>query len=108
MSRRAFGLKALRGSPDLACDVDDELHLAPLLVFGEEVAFEGGREPALRAEGEVLQRNVTARALDALNDMRPGLEIGDLAADQSEHDTLVSGHETERLEGTCALGLVLQ
>ena len=34
-------IERLSPSPDLTRDVDDELHLAPLLVLGEEVAFEG-------------------------------------------------------------------
>ena len=38
-----------RLAPDAASDVCDQAQLGPLLFFGEEIAFHGGGEAALRA-----------------------------------------------------------
>ena len=47
----------------------DKFQLAPLLVFGEHVAFFGGGEAALGAEAKLVNINVLGGFLDAVDDV---------------------------------------
>ena len=81
-------------APDAASDVDDELHLGPLLVFGDHVAFHHRREAALRAEGQLLERNVLRRRFDRARDGIGIFELADLRAHQPKNDDFAFRHET--------------
>src|SRR6516162_6684321 len=57
--------------PDLTGRIHDQLQFAPLVFFAQEVAFHGGGEAALRADGEVLDRHEAAGLLDAADQQVP-------------------------------------
>src|SRR4029077_5961992 len=65
-------------APDLLRGVHDELELAPFLVDGQHVAGRGGGEPALRADGQVLKRNVPGRLVDPAPQVLLGFKVRDL------------------------------
>src|SRR6266542_699554 len=109
MSEGALTLRADgRSGPDLARGLDDQLQLAALVFDGEQVSARGGREPALRADGEVLQRYVLGCLVDPPAQVVLRLQGGYLRGDQTEHDGRTGGHETQRLEPARPLGVVLQ
>ena len=87
-------------------DVDDEFELAPLILRGHRVTLLDAREPALRAELETLHRHVAARLLDAVQHVLAALHVGGLRADQAQHDVLVGGDVSQRLEAAGALAVV--
>ena len=60
--RRAAGRGGL--APGLVGHVDDQAQLGPLLVLGERVALDGAGEAALRAEAQLLERDVPGGLLD--------------------------------------------
>jgi hypothetical protein len=55
----------LDGAPNVCGDFDAAFEFAPLLVFGEEVAFLGAGEAALRAEGELFEGEEFRCGVDA-------------------------------------------
>src|SRR4051794_21076399 len=54
-----------RSAPDLVRGLDDQRQLRDLLVPGERVAFDGGGEPALPGQRELLERHVLRGLVDA-------------------------------------------
>src|SRR6187431_3203391 len=96
-------------APNLVGELDDLAHLGPLLVLGEDIAFLGRGEAALRRQAELLERSELRRFLDALLDVALVLERAALGGYQAEHDLLVTlGQEAQRLEAAGALGVVFQ
>ena len=57
-------LDSLRRSPHFPRDFEHELELAALVVAADLVAVMGAREPALRAQAQVLERDVLRRRVD--------------------------------------------
>src|SRR5689334_15476649 len=53
-----------RSRPHRARGLDDQRELGPLHVLAEEVALHGRREPALRAERELVEGHVAAGLVD--------------------------------------------
>ena len=53
-------------APDASRSIGDQLQLCPLLLFGEEIAFGGGSETALRADRKILERDKARSLFDAL------------------------------------------
>ena len=53
------------GPPDLLADSHDQLELAPLVVLGEVVAVMSAREPALRAQRQLVERHDLRCFVDA-------------------------------------------
>src|SRR5215467_1561778 len=51
-------------SPDVVCDLSDELELTLHVVPGKKISRRGGGEAALRAYGEVFHRYVLGSLLD--------------------------------------------
>ena len=56
-------------APHFFGDFADKFQLAPLLVLGEHVAFFGGGEAALGAKAKLVNINVLAGFLDAVDDV---------------------------------------
>src|SRR5712675_307114 len=92
-----------RVAPDRARGVDDELQFAPLLAFGQQIAFERRRAAALRAERKILDRHVAAGFVDPAAEIVLRLERRELAAHQTENHRLASRNEAERFERAGAL-----
>jgi hypothetical protein len=59
----------VESAPDLAGGVGGQLQFGPLLFFGEEIAFGGGSEAALRADREIFERNETRGLLDTAREV---------------------------------------
>src|SRR5260370_40495554 len=85
-------------APHLARGVDDEAQLGDLLGRGQRVALERRGEAALRAEAELLERDIFRGLLDAALERVLLLQRAVLGGDQAEHDHLALGHEAQRLE----------
>lgn len=51
--------------PDGFCDLFDEAQFVPLLLLRQEVSLLGRGEAALRAEAELIERDVLRRLVDA-------------------------------------------
>src|SRR5215469_11498596 len=60
---------ACSSSPDLVGEFDDHAQFRPLLFLGQDVAFLGRGEAALRRQAELLERSEFARFLDAALDI---------------------------------------
>src|SRR5688572_23015938 len=96
-------------APDLFGDLDHLTHLRPLLLLGEDVAFLGRGEAALRAERELLERGVLRGLVDAALDQVFRLERAALRGDHADHDDLLAlGQEAQRLETAGAVAVVFQ
>src|SRR2546425_483065 len=79
-------------SPDVVCDGRDRAQLRRLFLRRERVTGFTRREPALRADGEALQRNVLCGFANAFLDGSGVLEHTALRREQSEHDARVGRH----------------
>src|SRR5579875_3425884 len=103
LPNRVYGL-----APDSVGYLDEALQLGPLRLGGDQVARQGGGEPALRAQRQPLQRDVLRRLLHPALEQLGALQLGLLGRDQPEHHHLVLGHEAQRREGAGARRVVLQ
>ena len=97
-------------SPTLpSTDVQDHLHLVPLGLLGQHVAFLGRGKAALRREAELVERDELRRLLDALLDVVLLLQRSGFRGHEAEHDLLVAlRHEAQRLEAAGPLGVVFE
>src|SRR5262252_5535658 len=80
---------ACSSSPDLVGEFDDHAQFRPLLFLGQDVAFLGRGEAALRRQAELLERSEFARFLDAALDIVLLLECAALGGDEPSTTTLL-------------------
>src|SRR5208282_5658350 len=92
--------------PHLLRDLADHPQLRPLLLFGEDIAFLGRGEAALRRQAELIDIDELRRLLDAALDLVAAFQPPGFAGDETEHHGLALGHEAQRLETAGALGVV--
>src|SRR5262249_28445270 len=93
-------------SPHLVRQFNDHAKLRPLLVFGQNVAFCGRGEAALRRQAELIERDELRGFFDALRDVRARLEAARLRRYQAEHHDLVPlRQEPQRFEAAGAVGV---
>src|SRR3954469_10225585 len=85
-------------APALLCGLHDEPQLVDLLLDGEGVALDRGREAALGREAELVEVDVLGGLLDPAFQEVLALELALLGRHQAEHDDLALGHEAQRLE----------
>src|SRR5258707_5676683 len=72
------------------------------------VALYGRGEAALRAEGEALQRDITAGLLDARSHFLDALQTRLLGGYQAEHNDAIVGYVAQRLKSARALVVVFE
>jgi hypothetical protein len=101
-------LRSLRAAPDLSGSFNDQLQLGPLLFFGQEVAFHGGSEAALRAECELLKRKEAGCLVDSPKEDVLGLEFWPLGTDEAEDNYFALRNEAQRLKSTGAFIVVFE
>src|SRR4051794_26499879 len=102
-------LFALLSSPHLVGELDDHAKLRPLFVLGQDIAFLGRGEAALRGEAQLIDVDILRRLVDAPLDVVLLFQRTTLRGDEAEHDLLLAlGHEARRLETTGAIGVVFQ
>src|SRR5713226_386416 len=87
---------AFASPPHLLGHLDDARELRPLLVLGEDIAFLGRGEAALRGEAEPLEGNEPRGLVDAALERVLFLERSALRGDEAEHHRLARGHEAQR------------
>src|SRR5262245_12378006 len=75
-------------SPHLVGHLHDPPQLRPLLLLGEDIAFLGRGEAALRREAELVERDELRRLLDATLELVFRLEAAALGGDEAEHHHL--------------------
>jgi len=92
-------------APHFFGDFADKFQLAPLLVFGEHVAFFGGGEAALGAEAKLVDVHVLGGFSDAVDDVLLVFQFACFAGYQAEHDLLVL-NKAQRFEVACAVAVV--
>jgi len=88
--------------------LDDEAELGRLLVVGQRVALDGGSEPALAGQAQLVQRHEPGRLVHPALEVILRLQLRPLGGDQAEDDQLARGHEPQRREAAGALVVVLQ
>src|SRR6267142_1191115 len=95
--------------PHLIGELLDHAKLRPLLLLGEQVAFFGGGEAALRREAELLRRSELGRLVDPALDVVLLLERAALGGDQAKHHGLVAfRQEAQWFEAAGAVGVVFE
>src|SRR5271165_6159065 len=101
--------QCIKSAPDLAGGVDDEPQLGLLLFDRQRVAVDGRREPALRAEAQLFQRQVFCCLVDPALQLVLAFERGSLAGDETQDHALVpSRHEPQWLEAAGARIVVFE
>ena len=86
--------------PDFFCNLLDKRQLAPLILFGDKVAFLGGSEAALRAERQLLERHIFGSLADTRDNVFLVLQLGVLEGYQTQYDLLLAD-VAQRLETAC-------
>src|SRR6266481_6661611 len=90
--------------PHLIGDIDGKLQLRPLLLFGEDVAFFGRSEAALRRYRKLLQGYEFGGLLQPPLDVVFVLELAEFGGDDADHHDLVAVRkEAQRLEAAGAV-----
>src|SRR5262249_41237697 len=108
-SARCRHAKPPWSTPDLPGDLDDHAELRPLLLLGQDIAFLGRGEAALRRQGELVERDVLGRLVDALPDRVLAFELAALGGDEADHhDLFALRQKAQRLEPAGALGVVFE
>src|SRR5919108_664768 len=96
-------------SPHFTGDIDDHPQFCPLLLLGEDIAFLGRGEAALRGQTELLERSELARFIDAALDVVLLLQRAALGGDEAQHHDLVAlRQKAQRLESAGALGVIFE
>src|SRR6516162_8517999 len=93
-------------TPNLARDIADHAQLRPLLVLGENIAFLGRGEAALRRETKLIEIGETGGLLDAPFDRVFTFQRAVLGRDQSEHRGAAFLQARQRLKAAGARGIV--
>src|SRR5579884_1879089 len=78
--------------------VDYQRELAPLIVDGERIAHEVARKAALRAETELIERQMLRGRVDAPRERVARLEHRRLRGHEAEHDARARRRVAERPE----------
>src|SRR4029450_3438673 len=81
---------AFSSSPDLVGEFDDHAQFRPFLLLGQDIAFLGRGEAALRRQAELLERSEFARFLDAALDGVLLLERAALGGDGAQTNALLA------------------
>src|SRR4051812_13537339 len=90
-------------------DLDDLAELRPLRVFGQDIAFLGRSEAALRRQAELVEGREFAGFVDPPLDFVLLLERAALRGDQAEDDAFSAlRQEAERLEAAGPFGVVFE
>src|SRR5262249_9622092 len=95
-------------APHRIGQLDNARELAPLVMEAQGISTHARRKAALRADTEVIERNVAGRFIDAPAQQVKRLELGPLAADQSEDHGLVLRYMAERRKAARALALIFE
>src|SRR5579864_1599360 len=93
-------------SPDFLCDLADHLELGPLLVLGEDIAFLGRGEAALRRQAKLLEIGEFGGFLDAALDGVFGFQRPSLGRHQAQHHAAAFLQTPQRLKTAGAVGVV--
>ena len=97
--------------PDLPRYLDDEAQLGDLVCFGHAAharALHAARKAALRADGELLERHVPRRLLDAAFERVLAFELLGLGRDEAQHHRLALRQEAQRFEAAGARAVVFK
>src|ERR1700722_3220243 len=97
-----FGMRLI--PPDLARDFADQAQLRPFLILGEDIAFLGRGEAALRRQTKLLEIGEFGGLRDAALDRVLGFERAALGRHQPEHGEAAFLQALERLQPAGAVG----
>src|SRR5207248_10794211 len=86
----------------------DDFELAPLIVLAQEIANDVGGEAALRANGELVERDELRRLVDAPLERIDALELRYFRADEPEHHHLALGYKPQRRKTARARTVVFE
>src|SRR4029077_8860956 len=92
--------------PDFFCDLADHLELGPLLVLGQDIAFLGRGEAALRRQAKLFEIGELGGFLDAALDGVLGFQGAGLGGHQAEHRAAAFLQTPQRLKTAGAVGVV--
>src|SRR5579862_2901593 len=93
-------------SPHLARDLADHAQLGPFLVLGQDIAFLGRGEAALRRQTKLIEVGEFAGFVDAAFDRVLGFQRAGLCRHQAKHRDTALLQAFERLEAPSARGIV--
>src|ERR1700692_2722164 len=92
--------------PHLLGDLADHLELRPLVVFGEDIAFFGRGEAALRRKTKLIEVGEPCGFLDAALDGVLGFQRAGLSRHQAKHRAAIFLQTPQRLKTAGAVGVV--
>src|SRR5262245_39007279 len=94
--------------PHLPRGLDDDFEFALLLIFTDQVAIHIGSKTALRADRQLVKRDVLGGLVEAALQRVERLRSGDFRAHESEHNDLPFRQKTQRLKGSGARGVIFK
>src|SRR5262245_30256575 len=96
-------------TPDLLRQLDDHPQFRPLFIFRQHIAFFGRREPALRREAKLIERNVSGRFIDPALDIVFRLEPARFRSHEPQHELFLAfAKMAQRFKTASTLGIVFQ
>src|SRR5262249_12469858 len=102
------GACARSSTPNAARRVCNELQLCPLAVFRDQVPFCGRGKTTLGAKRQVFHGHKLLGFLDTLFENVGIFHLGNLGADESEHNRLPLRNEPERRKSSGALVIIFE
>src|SRR3954466_8509998 len=94
--------------PYFTCSLCHQLQLLPLIVGRQAISFVGRGEPALRAQGQPIERDDAGGGVDASANFVARFETRRFGTDQAEHHGSILRHVAQRLERTRTRIVVLE
>src|SRR5215472_17512525 len=95
--------------PHFLGNLHDHAQLRPLLLLGQDVAFLGRGEAALRGEAQLIDGHIFCRFVDPALDRVFALERAALRGDEPKRELLLAfGKEPQRLEAAGAVAVVFE
>src|SRR5262245_14657574 len=94
--------------PHLPRGLDDDFEFSLLLIFADQVANHIGSKTALRADRQLVKRDVLGSLIEAALQRVDRLRSRDFRAHETEHNDLPFGQKTQRLKGPGTRCVVLE
>src|SRR6266700_7286712 len=85
-------------TPHLGRRFHHQPQLGHLLIEGQRVALDRGRETALRRQAQLVQRHELGSLVDPALQVVPAFQCAALRRDEAEYHHLSRGYDSQRLE----------
>src|SRR6516165_1167128 len=107
LSRGFISCRNLWSAPNILSRFDDPIQFSPHFVFAHDLGVDPTKA-TLRAQGQLLERQVASSLIDASLEFVEGLQIGALGCDETQDNRLAFWNESQGLKAPGSFAVVFQ